>query len=105
VLTALGRRDAARREATAARDAFAALGATAGQRQAAGLLGARGETLSAREREVLALVAQGRTNAEIAAALVLSEHTVHRHVANILAKLACSSRAAAAARATELGLL
>ena len=61
--------------------------------------------LSAREHEVLGLVAQGRTNAEIAAALVLSEHTVHRHVANILAKLGCSSRAAAVARATEEKLL
>jgi DNA-binding NarL/FixJ family response regulator len=50
-------------------------------------------------------VAAGRTNAEIAAALVVSEHTVHRHVANILAKLGCSSRAAAVARATEHGLL
>jgi LuxR family maltose regulon positive regulatory protein len=51
------------------------------------------------------LVAEGRTNAELAAALVVSEHTVHRHVANILAKLSCSSRAAAVARATEQGLL
>jgi DNA-binding NarL/FixJ family response regulator len=58
-----------------------------------------------REREVLALVAKGRTNAEIAVALVVSEHTVHRHVANILAKLGCSSRAAAVARAGEQGLL
>jgi DNA-binding NarL/FixJ family response regulator len=54
---------------------------------------------------VLALVAQGRTNAEIAAALVLSEHTVHRHVANILAKLGASSRAAAVARASGAGFL
>jgi len=61
--------------------------------------------LSAREHQVLGLVAEGRTNAELAAALVVSEHTVHRHVANILAKLSCSSRAAAVARATEQGLL
>ena len=54
---------------------------------------------------MLALVAAGRTNAEIADALVLSEHTVHRHVANILAKLGCSSRAAAVGRAAEQGLL
>jgi DNA-binding NarL/FixJ family response regulator len=53
----------------------------------------------------LVLVAKGRTNAEIAAQLVVSEHTVHRHVANILAKLGCSSRAAAVARAGEQGLL
>jgi LuxR family transcriptional regulator, maltose regulon positive regulatory protein len=105
VLSELGRRDAARREATAARDAFTALGAEAEARKAAALLGGRGGALSAREREVLALVARGRTNPEIAAELVLSEHTVHRHVANILAKLGCSSRAAAAAHAAELGLL
>ena len=61
--------------------------------------------LSPREREVLALVARGRTNAEIAASLVLSEHTVHRHVANILAKLGAASRAAAVAAATEQGLI
>jgi LuxR family maltose regulon positive regulatory protein len=61
--------------------------------------------LSDREHQVLRLVAEGRTNAEIAAALVVSEHTVHRHVANILAKLSCSSPAAAVARATEEGLL
>jgi DNA-binding NarL/FixJ family response regulator len=61
--------------------------------------------LSGREREVLGLVAQGRTNAEIASALVLSEHTVHRHVANLLAKLGCSRRAEAVAVALEEGLL
>jgi len=54
---------------------------------------------------VLGLVAQGKTNPEIATALVLSEHTVHRHVANILAKLGASSRAAAVAAAAEQDLL
>jgi DNA-binding NarL/FixJ family response regulator len=103
VLQRLGRGDAARREAERARAAFAALGAAGEQRRAA-TLASRGE-LSRREREVLALVADGRTNAEIAKALVLSEHTVHRHVANILAKLGTSSRAAAVARAAELELL
>jgi pimeloyl-ACP methyl ester carboxylesterase/DNA-binding CsgD family transcriptional regulator len=53
--------------------------------------------LSAREAEVLALVAAGRTDAEIAQALVLSPHTVHRHIANIRTKLSVPSRAAAAA--------
>jgi pimeloyl-ACP methyl ester carboxylesterase/DNA-binding CsgD family transcriptional regulator len=53
--------------------------------------------LSAREAEVLAQVAAGRTDAEIAEALVLSPHTVHRHVANIRTKLGVPSRAAAAA--------
>jgi DNA-binding CsgD family transcriptional regulator len=61
--------------------------------------------LSVRETEVLRLVASGLSNREIAASLVLSEHTVHRHVANILRKLAQSSRAAAAAQATRAGLI
>jgi pimeloyl-ACP methyl ester carboxylesterase/DNA-binding CsgD family transcriptional regulator len=61
--------------------------------------------LSRRETEVLRLVASGLSNREIAASLVLSEHTVHRHVANILRKLAQSTRAAAAAHATRLGLI
>lgn len=51
--------------------------------------------LSAREREVLALVADGLSNAAIAAKLALSDHTVKRHVANILLKLDLPSRAAA----------
>lgn len=53
--------------------------------------------LTAREAEVLAQVAAGRTDAEIAETLVLSPHTVHRHVANIRTKLGVPSRAAAAA--------
>jgi len=61
--------------------------------------------LSGRETEVLRLVAAGLSNREIASSLVLSEHTVHRHVANILRKLTQSSRAAAAAHATRAGLI
>jgi predicted ATPase/DNA-binding CsgD family transcriptional regulator len=61
--------------------------------------------LSRREREVVGLLAAGLTNAEIARRLVLSEHTVHRHVANILVKLGARSRAAAAVTAAERGLL
>ena len=61
--------------------------------------------LSAREREVVRFLAAGMTNAEIASRLVLSEHTVHRHVANILVKLGARSRAAAAVTAAERGLL
>lgn len=72
--------------------------------------GARGRAsatreLSEREREVLALVARGMTDSEIAGALVLSTHTVHRHVANIRTKLGVSSRAAAAAWASTHGIL
>jgi pimeloyl-ACP methyl ester carboxylesterase/DNA-binding CsgD family transcriptional regulator len=61
--------------------------------------------LSAREREVLALVAQGLSDSQIAERLVISPHTVHRHVANILAKLRLPTRAAAAAHAARAGLL
>jgi pimeloyl-ACP methyl ester carboxylesterase len=61
--------------------------------------------LSNREAEVLRLIAVGLSNREIASSLVLSEHTVHRHVANILRKLTQSSRAAAAAQATRAGYI
>ena len=50
-------------------------------------------SLTAREREVLALVAQGLTNRQIAATLVLSERTAENHVQHILAKLSLHSRA------------
>jgi pimeloyl-ACP methyl ester carboxylesterase/DNA-binding CsgD family transcriptional regulator len=63
------------------------------------------DELSAREREVLGLVAQGLSDAQIAERLVISPHTVHRHVANILTKLRLPTRAAAAARAAHTGLL
>jgi DNA-binding CsgD family transcriptional regulator len=61
--------------------------------------------LSRREREVLALVASGLSEWEIAEQLVLSKHTVHRHVANIRHKLGRGSRAAAVAEAARLGLI
>ena len=61
--------------------------------------------LSRREVEVVRLVAQGLTNREIAAGLVLSTRTVDMHVRNILAKLRSRTRTEAAARAAELGLL
>jgi DNA-binding CsgD family transcriptional regulator len=96
------------RELEVARAAFDRLGAVAEARQAAALLGGaprRPGGLSRREVEVLGLVAAGRTNRQIAADLVISEHTVARHVANTLTKLRVSSRAAAAALAVEHGLL
>ena len=61
--------------------------------------------LSTREREVLGLVAGGLSDAQIAERLVISPHTVHRHVANILAKLRLPTRAAAVAAAARAGLL
>jgi len=60
---------------------------------------------SRREREVLGLVAQGLSDKEIAEQLVLSRHTVHRHVANIRRKLGRGTRTAAVAEAARLGLL
>jgi pimeloyl-ACP methyl ester carboxylesterase/DNA-binding CsgD family transcriptional regulator len=67
--------------------------------------GAGRPALTAREVEVLRLVAAGSTDAEIAERLVLSTHTVHRHVSNIRAKLGVPSRAAAAAWAARRGQL
>ena len=60
--------------------------------------------LSARERQVLSLVARGLSNSAIAADLSLSDHTVKRHVGNILTKLDLPTRAAAAALAARAGL-
>lgn len=61
--------------------------------------------LTSREIEVLTLVASGLSNREIAERLVLSPHTVHRHVANVRTKLGLPTRAAAVAAATRRGLL
>jgi DNA-binding CsgD family transcriptional regulator len=116
-LSALGRADSAASQARAARDAFATLGAArelavaeslaAGSPSAAGAAPAAGalSELSPREVEVLRLVAQGLGDAEIAERLVLSPHTVHRHVANVRTKLRLPSRTAAVAYAARAGLL
>jgi pimeloyl-ACP methyl ester carboxylesterase/DNA-binding CsgD family transcriptional regulator len=61
------------------------------------------EALSGREREILGLVAEGLSDADIGERLVLSPHTVHRHVANIRRKLGVRSRSAAAAAAARAG--
>jgi DNA-binding NarL/FixJ family response regulator len=118
-LTALGRHEPARREIETARATLRALGAASGLVRAEAMLNKLRETppvphiggsegplakLSCREIEVLGLVAQGLTNHDIAERLVLSEHTVHRHVTNMLRKLGLPSRTAAASFATRHGV-
>jgi ATP/maltotriose-dependent transcriptional regulator MalT len=105
---ALGDDDTATLELETARSVFAGLGAAPDLARVDSLDGrATTDThgLTARELEVLRLVAAGRTNREIAAALVVSEHTAARHVQNILAKLRVSSRTAASAFAFEHDLV
>ena len=63
------------------------------------------EPLTKRELEILHLVADGCSNQEIAGRLVLSLHTVKRHISNIFAKLGVNSRTQALARARQLRLL
>lgn len=102
-LRLVGDEESAAAELTEARKTFAELGAAPAEREAAALLG-RAETpggLSPREVEVLRLVAAGKSNPQIAAALVLSEKTVARHLSNIFVKLDVGSRTAAAAFAYE----
>ncbi|MGW6565232.1 LuxR C-terminal-related transcriptional regulator [Streptomyces sp. NPDC054975] len=106
---AAGDEEAARLELTAARAAFERLGALPDARRAAALLAKRRRHalpggLTAREAEVLRLVAEGGTNRDIAQALVISEHTVARHLNNIFAKLDVTSRTAATAYAYAHGL-
>ncbi|MBZ5557863.1 MAG: LuxR C-terminal-related transcriptional regulator [Acidobacteriia bacterium] len=85
-----------------ARTLFASLTAQAPQ---AARPNGRRAGLSAREVEVLRLVAEGLNNQAIGERLFVSEHTVHRHVANIFSKLSVSSRAAAVAQAARRGVL
>ncbi|GEB53712.1 MULTISPECIES: response regulator [Streptomyces] len=66
--------------------------------------GGRGPSLTEREREVLGLIADGRSNREIARALVLSEKTVKTHVSNILMKLDLADRTQAALWAVRHGI-
>ena len=102
---ALGDEDAAALELEAAREAFGRLGAVQDRARVDALVRDAPHGLSERELQVLRLLAAGETNRAIAAALVLSERTIERHVSNIFAKLGVSSRTAAAAFAYEHGLV
>jgi LuxR family transcriptional regulator, maltose regulon positive regulatory protein len=113
VLAELGSMDAASHEAESALRVFAELGAATEEARARGLLRRLGvppgrgaeSLLTARELQVLDCVARGLSDRAIAAELTISDHTVHRHVANIYAKLGCSTRGAAVAQAHRLQLL
>lgn len=122
VLQPLGRWAAAEHEARAAWRAYQELGAARETNRAAAFLEALQPTsvqptsppasgtpklarLTPRELEVLQLLSRGLSNQKIAERLVLSEHTVHRHVSSILTKLDLPTRAAAAAHAVRHGLL
>jgi ATP/maltotriose-dependent transcriptional regulator MalT len=108
-----GREAPALEQATAAATKLASLGAGRAARRAEEVVkrlggtgrARRGGDLTSREAQVLALVAEGLSNRQIAERLVVSEHTVHRHVANIYQGLGVSSRAQAVAVAAERGLL
>ena len=105
----LGDEDSAEWELDAARAAFDQLGAQPDLTRIAELVGTAGRTpagtVTARECEVLRLVAEGKSNREIGSELFISEHTVARHLQNIFAKLNLPSRAAATAYAYEHGLV
>jgi DNA-binding NarL/FixJ family response regulator len=106
---ALGDEDAAAMELDAARRVFAQLGAAPDLTRVTTLTRKQTDTaahgLTARELQVLRLVATGKTNHAIATDLLLAEKTVDRHVTNIFTKLGVSSRAAATAYAYEHRLL
>lgn len=113
-LAARGRAELAEREATAALETLERLEAESEAARARRLraivtqMGGdprQSAPVTTRERDVLVLLATGLTNRQIADRLVLSEHTVHRHVTNILRKLELPSRTAAAAYAAQSGLL
>lgn len=106
-LLALSDESSAERELAAARTIFRQVGAIPMADLASSLLAPASLPggLTAREVEVLRLVASGRSNPQIAAELVLSEKTVARHLSNIFGKLDVGSRTAAAAYAFERGLV
>ena len=109
-MLALDRPEAAQREASAAFEVLRALGARVEAERAESILRAAGRSpagdrVTPRERDVLRLLVEGLTNRQIAGRLTVSEHTVHRHVTNILRKLELPSRTAAAAYAVRTGIV
>lgn len=106
---ALGDEETATFEADAARETFTRLGATPDLDRLRVLFDVASQPgagrLTEREIEVLRLVAAGQSNRQIAASLVVSEHTVRRHLQNIFARLDVNSRAAATAYAYQHGLI
>jgi DNA-binding CsgD family transcriptional regulator/tetratricopeptide (TPR) repeat protein len=111
ILRATGDTAGAREQADLAREAARALGAQPLLDELRAIGGtavrhdAASDALTPREREILALVAEGRSNGEIGKQLFISTKTVSVHVSNILAKLGAGSRTEAAAVARERGLL
>jgi LuxR family transcriptional regulator, maltose regulon positive regulatory protein len=112
VLISLDRPQRAREEAELAREAFEILGASFSVARSKALLreidrreGLDGSGLTPRQIEILRLISQGLNDREIASALAISEHTVHRHVANVLMRLDMPTRAAAAAHAASRALI
>ena len=108
-LLAQGDSEAARDQLAAATHVMTHLVDTAGLAHAGQLAklldGRSSDLLTRREKEVLRLVSRGKSNDEIATALTLSRHTVHRHVANILTKLDQPTRASAVTQALTTGLI
>ena len=106
-LSAVGDLGSARRELEASLSTFRQLSARPAADEVALLLAPRAlpSGLTAREVEVLRLVATGQSNAQIATALVISEKTVARHLSNVFSKLGVGSRTAATAYAFEHGLI
>lgn len=116
VLVSLGREERGRHEAARSLAISKSLGASAQSAAASALIeeidrkkAARSATfhglLTPRQVEVLRLISEGLSDREIAARLVVSEHTVHRHVANILERFNVRSRASAVAYAASRGLI
>ncbi len=107
VLRASGDPEEAAGEAAAAYDVAQRLGAATLLEPSSGRCGLRPTdgSLTPREREILALVATGRSNGEIGRQLFISAKTVSVHVSNVMAKLGAGSRTEAAALARQAGLV